>query len=102
MALGAFDRVMREAQKLQARMARIQQELGEERVEGSSGGGAVKVVCDGHQRVLEVRISPEVVDPDDVEMLEDLVLSAVRDAQERSRRLAEEKLGGIGLPGMPF
>lgn len=88
--------------KMQASMSRIQEELEEAVIEGSAGGGAVKVTVNGHQQVQSVKIAPEAVDPEDVETLEDLVLCAVRDALDRARELSMEKMGaltqGLNLP----
>ncbi|HHB90842.1 MAG TPA: YbaB/EbfC family nucleoid-associated protein [Anaerolineae bacterium] len=94
--------MMAQLQALQEEMARQQAALAEETVEVSVGGGMVKVVATGQQDIVSISIQPEVVDPDDVEMLEDLVLSAVNEALEQSRKLAEERMGsltaGLGLP----
>ena len=96
--------VMRQAQQLQAKMERIQQELEEATVEASSGGGAVTVVITGQQRVESVKISPEAIDPADVEMLEDLVLTAMNEALTKSKELAASRLGavtgGLKIPGL--
>ena len=96
--------MLKQAQQLQARMAKIQEELGAETVEGSAGGGVVTVVATGHQVVQSIRIQPEAVDPDDVAMLEDLVLAAVNEALEKARTLASQKMGaltgGMKLPGL--
>jgi DNA-binding YbaB/EbfC family protein len=87
--------MMKQIQKMQADMAAAQDALAEETVEGSAGGGMVKVVVTGAGEVQSVRIAPEVVDPDDVEMLEDLVLAAVGDGLRRAQDLAAERMGGI-------
>lgn len=96
--------ILKQAQQLQARMARVQEELGSLTVEASSGGGMVKVVVNGHQQVQSVNIAPESVNPEDVEMLQDMVLAAVNDALEKSQKLAQEKLGaiagGLQIPGL--
>jgi DNA-binding YbaB/EbfC family protein len=95
---------LRQAQELQAKLAKAQEELGEMTTEVSSGGGAIKVVIDGHQKVRSIAISPEVIDPDDVEMLEDMVLAAVNEAIAKSQELAASRLnsltGGMKIPGM--
>jgi hypothetical protein len=92
------------AQELQAEMLKAQEALGEETVEVSAGGGVVTVVMTGHQKLRSVKIDPEVLDPDDVEMLEDLIVAAVNEAVERSQQLAAERIGrltgGLGLPGL--
>ena len=95
--------IFREAQKLQAKMGKIQEELELKRVEGSAGGGMVRVVANGKQDIMEVHIDPEVVDPEDVEMLEDLILAAVQQAREKAQKLTEEEMGQLAgglLPGM--
>jgi len=95
----------RMAQEMQANMARVQQELRESTVEATVGGGAVKVVMTGAQELREVVIDPAIVDPEDVELLQDLVFAAMTDALAQSKKLAEEKMaavtGGMGLPGLP-
>lgn len=91
-------------QKLQEEMMKAQEALGGETVEVSVGGGAVTVVMTGHQKLQSITIAPEVVDPDDVEMLQDLILAAVNEAVERSQGLAADRLsaltGGLGIPGL--
>ncbi len=96
--------IMRQAQELQAKLAKAQQELSNTTIEASSGGGAVKVTIDGQQQIQSVKISPEVIDPEDVELLEDLVLTAVREAIAKSQEAAAERLGGLTgglkIPGL--
>jgi DNA-binding YbaB/EbfC family protein len=96
--------MMAQLQKLQEEMLRVQESLGEETVEASVGGGAVVVVMTGHQRVQSVKIDPAVVNPEDVEMLQDLIMTAVNEAVEKSQGLAADRLGpltgGLGLPGL--
>lgn len=98
--LGALQRMARE---MQANMEQAQQELAAATVEGTAGGGAVRVVMTGTQECREVRIKAEAVDPSDVETLQDLVLAAVADALAKSKALAAERLGGLTgglkLPG---
>ena len=95
--------MLKEAQKFQAKMVKVQEELEAKRVEGTAGGGMVTVVANGKQEIIEIKIDPEVIDPEDKEILEDLILAAVRQASERSKKLAEEEMsrlaGGI-LPGL--
>ncbi|MEJ5358772.1 MAG: YbaB/EbfC family nucleoid-associated protein [Desulfobacterales bacterium] len=95
--------MLREAQKLQARMLKLQEELASRTVEASSGGGMVRVVVNGRQEIVSLAIEPEVVDPKDVELLQDLVLAAVNDALGRSREMAAAEMGkltgGLTLPG---
>ena len=87
--------LMKQAQKMQEDMAAAQAKLAEQSFEGTAGGGMVKAIVTGAQELVEVKISPEVVDPDDVEMLEDLVVAAVRSAIEASTNAASESLGGL-------
>jgi DNA-binding YbaB/EbfC family protein len=96
--------VLRQAQDLQAKLLKAQQELAEMTTEVSSGGGAIKIVVDGQQRIRSVTISPEVVNAEDIEMLQDLVMTAVNEAIQKSQELAASHLsgltGGLKLPGM--
>jgi len=96
--------IMRQAQELQAKLAKAQQELSNTTIEASSGGGAVRVIIDGQQKIQSVKISPEVINPEDVELLEDLVLTAVREAIAKSQEAAAERLGGLTgglkIPGL--
>ena len=91
-------------QQMQRDMARVETELQEARVEGSAGGGAVRVVVTGKRDVVSVTIDPAAVDPDDVEMLQDLVLAAFREALDASRDMEAARMAsvsrGLGLPGM--
>jgi DNA-binding YbaB/EbfC family protein len=96
--------LQRMAQQMQRDMARVQAELDAAIVEGSAGGGVVRATASGKQEILAIVIDPSAVDPDDVEMLQDLVLTAVNDALRTSRDLAEQKMaavtGGLRIPGM--
>jgi DNA-binding YbaB/EbfC family protein len=96
--------MMRQAQELQAKLAKAQQELGETTLEASSGGGAVRVTITGQLKILSIKISPEAINPDDAEMLEDLVLAAVTEAMDKAQQLAAERLGkltgGLKIPGL--
>ena len=96
--------IMRQAQELQAKLAKAQKELENVTLEVSSGGGAVTVTVNGQQEIQSVKISPEVIDPDDVELLEDLVLTAVREAIAKSKETAAKQLegltGGLNIPGL--
>lgn len=93
------------AQQMQTQMAQAQDELKETTLEATAGGGAVRIVITGAQEVRSVEIDPSAVDPDEVEMLQDLVLSAVNEAIGRSKDLERERMGriagGMGIPGMP-
>jgi DNA-binding YbaB/EbfC family protein len=92
------------AQEMQTNMARVQAELAETTVEATVGGGAVRVVMTGTQELREIFIDPATVDPDDVEILQDLVFAAVTDALIQSKQLAADKMaavtGGMGIPGL--
>ena len=96
--------MLRQAQELQAKLAKAQQELADITVEASSGGGAVKVTINGQLKIQSVKISPEAINPDDVELLEDLVLTAVTEALAKSQELAAQRLGkltgGLKIPGL--
>jgi DNA-binding YbaB/EbfC family protein len=96
--------LMKQAQKLQSKMLKMQEELADKTVETAAGGGMVKVVANGRQQILSIEIEKEVVDPDDVEMLQDLVLSAVNDALVKSQEMVSEEMGkltgGMNIPGM--
>lgn len=100
-------KMMKQAQQMQQKMQTMQGELAEKTVEASVGGGKVQVTANGAGDVLEIKIDPAVVDPEDVEMLEDLVLSGVKQAIEQGKAYAAEEMakvtGGMGLPpGMGF
>ena len=96
--------MIRQAQQLQAKLAKAQEELGDLTVEATSGGGAVKVVIDGHQKIRSLEISPEVVDSEDIELLQDLVITAVNESITKSQELVSNHLGnltgGISIPGL--
>lgn len=96
--------MMKQMQKMQKKMAEEQEKLKEETVEGSAGGGMVKVVMNGHKEVMDVEISEEVVDPDDIEMLQDLIVAATNEALNKADELTSERMGkhtkGLNIPGM--
>jgi DNA-binding YbaB/EbfC family protein len=96
--------MIQQAQKLQAQLLKAQEDLANLTVEASAGGGAVKVTMSGQQKILSVKISPEVVNPEDVEMLEDLVLGAVSEALAKSQEAAAKMMGGLTgglkIPGL--
>ncbi|MFL5756753.1 MAG: YbaB/EbfC family nucleoid-associated protein [Chloroflexota bacterium] len=98
--------IQRMAQQMQQQMARIQEELEAETVDGSAGGGVVKATVTGKQDLVSLTIDPSAVDPDDVDMLQDLIVAAVNDAIRASRDLAAEKMGpltgGLNVPGLGF
>ena len=99
-----MNKVIRQAQELQVKLAKAQKELANITLEASSGGGAVTVTINGQQDIQSVKISAEVVDPEDVELLEDLVLTAVREAIAKSQEAANKQLGGLtgglNIPGL--
>jgi DNA-binding YbaB/EbfC family protein len=99
-----FGDLMRQAQEVRSRLQRLQEELGEKTVEGSAGGGMVVATANGRQELVGIRIEKEVVSPDDVGMLQDLVRAAVNDALARSREMAAAEMakatGGILPPGL--
>jgi nucleoid-associated protein EbfC len=99
-----FGNIMKEAQKLQAQMAAMQEEVGKRKVDATAGGGMVTVEANGKQELTAVKIDPEVVSKEDVQMLEDLVLAAANEALRKSRELVQQELGkltgGMKIPGL--
>lgn len=93
-------KMMAQAQQMQAGVMKVQEDLADERVEGLAAEGMVRAVVTGQGELVEISISPDTVDPDDVEMLEDLILVAVRNAVKESKRLSREKMESLGLPGL--
>jgi len=97
--------LLKQAQQFQAKMAKLQEELGERTVEASAGGGMVAVVANGKQEILSVTIDREVIDPDDKEMLQDLIMAAVNDAMNKAKSMMQEEMGklthGLNLPNIP-
>lgn len=102
--MGNMGNMMKQMQKMQKQMAKAQEELGEQRIEGSAGGGMVTVVASGHKEILDVIIKDEVVDPEDIEMLQDLILAATNDALKKVEELTNNTMGqftkGMNMPGM--
>jgi len=98
-------RMMKQVQKMQADLMRIQEELKEKTTQGTAGGGVVKVTVNGHQEILAVEIAPEAVDSDDVEMLQDLIIAAVNDALRKCQEMVSKEMGkatgGLSIPGLP-
>jgi len=96
--------MMKQAQKLQAQMLKMQEELAERTVESSSGGGMVTVVANGRQQIVSIQIEREVVDPEDVEMLQDLIQAAVNDALAKAQEMVSSEMskltGGLNIPGL--
>lgn len=105
MGMGNMNKMMKQVQKMQAEMAKVQGELEERNYEASSGGGVVKVVVNGKNEVLDIQIDPEVLDPDDVEMLQDLILAATNEALKKAQETMSAEMGkltgNIKIPGMP-
>ncbi len=97
-------KMMKQAQQLQTKMMKMQEELAGRTVEGTAGGGMIKAVANGKQQIVSISIEAEVVDPEDVEMLQDLVLAAVNDALNRSQEMVSGEMGkltgGMNIPGL--
>ncbi|MBD7909551.1 YbaB/EbfC family nucleoid-associated protein [Sporosarcina gallistercoris] len=102
--MGNMQGMMKQMQKMQKQMAEAQEKLGEERLEGAAGGGMVKVIVSGDKKVVEVIVDPSVIDPEDAEMLQDLIVIATNDAMEKAEELTNSTMGqftkGLNLPGM--
>ena len=96
--------VIKQAQKMQEEMERVQQETEEEQVEATSGGGAVKVVVNGKKELISIKLDPDAVDPDDIETLEDLILAAVNEGVKKAEEIMSERMGaitgGLNIPGL--
>ena len=96
---------MKQAQQFQAKMTKLQEELGDRSVEATAGGGMVTVVANGRQEVVSIKIDPEVIDPADAEMLEDLIRAAINDALTRAKNMVNEEMGkltkGLNIPSIP-
>jgi len=101
---GNMAKMMKQVQKMQADMAKMQEELSNKTVESTAGGGVVRVVANGRQEIVSVEIKPEVVDPEDVEMLQDLVLTAVNEALKQAQDMMSKEMGkltgGLNIPGL--
>jgi len=96
--------LMKQAQQLQTKMAKLQDEMADKTIEASAGGGMVKVIANGKQEIVSIHIEKEVVDPEDVEMLQDLIQAAVNEALVQSQKMVTEQMnkltGGMNIPGM--
>ena len=96
--------MIKQAQKMQEEMERVQKETEEEQVEATSGGGAVKVVVNGKKELISIKLDPDAVDPDDVETLEDLILAAVNEGVKKAEEIMTERMGaitgGLNIPGL--
>jgi nucleoid-associated protein EbfC len=99
-----MNQMMKQVKKMQEQMMKAQEELGGKTIEGTAGGGVVTVAVNGHKKLLSISIKPEAVDPEDVEMLQDLVLTAVNDALTKADELANQDMGkytgGLKIPGL--
>ena len=99
-----FNQMMKQAQEMQAKVLRVQKEVETQTVEAEAGGGMVKVTANGKQRILEIKIDPEVVNPDDIDMLQDLVTAAVNKALENAQEMITEAMskvtGSLKIPGL--
>ncbi|HEB73900.1 MAG TPA: YbaB/EbfC family nucleoid-associated protein [Candidatus Desulfofervidus auxilii] len=99
-----INQLMKQAKKMQAKMAELQAELEQKTVESSAGGGMVKVIANGKQEILSITIDPEVVNAEDIEMLQDLILAAVNDALRKAQEMVAEEMGkitgGLKIPGL--
>lgn len=108
MGMGGLGDMMKQVQKMQAKMAEMQAQLEQAQVEGSAGGGMVKVIANGKHELVSIVIDPEVVDKNDIEMLQDLVIAAVNAAHQKVREMQTEQMsqltGGMKIPGLnlPF
>ena len=108
MGKGGLGDMMKQVQKMQAKMEELQAELEKATIEGSAGGGMVKVVANGKNEILSITIDPEVVNKDDIDMLQDLIVAAISQAKEKSQELQNEQMskltGGLSIPGLnlPF
>lgn len=104
MSRGGIGNIMKQAQQMQRRMAEVQEELANKQVEATAGGGMVTATVSGKQQLLALKIDPAVVDPEDVEMLQDLVTAAVNEALKQSQQMAGEEMskltGGLNIPGL--
>lgn len=101
---GSMSKMMKQAKKVQEKIAKMQEELEKREIEASAGGGAVSVVVNGKQQLVQIKIKPEAVDPDDVEMLEDLITAAINEGIKKSQDMVSEEMakitGGLNIPGL--
>lgn len=101
---GNMNNMMKQMQKMQKQMAKEQEALKEEKLEGTAGGGMVSVTASGHKEIIDVTVNEEVIDPEDADMLQDLIVAATNDALKKVDELTEERMGkytkGMNMPGM--
>lgn len=99
-----FGNIMKQAKMMQEKIGKIQEEMANKTVEASAGGGMIKTVINGRQEMVSIKIDPEVVNPDDIEMLEDLILAAINEGIKRSQEMMAEEMskitGGMNIPGL--
>lgn len=104
MNMGNMNKLMKQVQKMQKDMEKLQDELKEKTVEATAGGGVVKAIANGKKQLVSIEISPEVVDPDDIEMLQDLVMAAANEALQKAEEMVTGEMGkltgGLNIPGM--
>lgn len=102
--MGNMNKLMKQVQKMQQDMVKLQEELQEKTVEATAGGGVVKAVASGKKQIVSIEISPEVVDPDDVEMLQDLIMAAANEALQKAEEMVTSEMskltGGLNMPGL--
>ena len=102
--MGNMNKLMKQVQKMQQDMMKLQEELKEKTVEATAGGGVVKVVASGKKQIIDIKIDPEVVDPDDVEMLQDLIMAAANEALQKAEDMVADEMGkltgGLNMPGL--
>jgi len=101
---GNMNKMMKQVQEMQKKMMQTQEELKNKTVEATAGGGVVKVIANGHNEVLEIKIAPEAVDPEDVEMLQDLIVAAVNESLRKAQEMMSSEMskitGGMNIPGL--
>ena len=104
MGMANMGKMMKQVQKMQEQMQKTQAEIEQRTIEVTAGGGAVKVTANGKQQIMSIEISPDVVDPEDVEMLQDIILAAVNEAIQKTQEMMQEEMkkitGGINIPGL--
>ena len=105
MGFGNMNKMVKQVQQMQAKMAKLQEELDQRTVEATAGGGAVRVVVNGKNEIVEIQIKPEVLDPDDVEMVQDLVMAACNEGLKNAQKMVADEMakitGGMKVPGLP-
>ncbi len=99
-----MNKMMKQVQKMQGQMTKVQDELAKKTVEASVGGGVITVVANGQQEIVDIKIDPDAIDPEDVEMLEDLILAATNEAMRKVQEMASKEMGkvtgGLNVPGL--